>query len=106
MKYAVVKHGSKQYKVIEGETVLFDHLALVKPQDNYEFDSVLLVVEGENRHVGKPTITGAKVKGVVVEHKKGEKIRVAKFKAKVRYRRVRGFRPQYTAVKITSITVK
>lgn len=104
MKYAVVRHGGKQYRVIEGETIQFDFLPDLKPQDVYEFRDVLLLIDGEHKHVGIPTVAGAKVKGTIINSQlKGKKLRVSKFKAKVRYRRVRGFRPLYTTIKIDSI---
>lgn len=106
MKYAIVLQNGKQYKVTEGEDVQVDHVASLKPQDTYEFNDILLVSNGEKRYIGTPLVAGAKVKGTVITQGKGQKIRVAKFKAKARYRRVRGFRPRYTLIKIESISLK
>jgi large subunit ribosomal protein L21 len=103
MKYAVVSHSGKQYKVAEGEVIELDLMADLKPQDSYSFEQVLLFVDGDTKKVGTPTVSGATVKGSIVEHKKGDKIRVAKFKAKARYRKVIGHRSKLTAVKIESI---
>lgn len=102
MDYAVIKTGGKQYKVSEGETIEVDKLAA--SQDGVvNFDQVLLVVRENKVEIGTPTMAGVTVKAKVLEQKKGEKIRVAKFKSKVRYRRVMGFRPLLTKVKIEKI---
>ena len=100
MKYAVVRIGGKQYKAIEGKEILVDKLA-----DPKKFEvEVLLLVDGEKVQVGKPTVKGAKVKTkVITEIEKGEKIEIYKFKAKSRYKRHTGFRPQYTRLLIEKI---
>ena len=71
--------------------------------DSFQVEDVLLLVNGEKVIVGKPTISGAKITATVIEQKKGEKIRVMKFKAKVRYRRTMGFRPMLSILKIEKI---
>ncbi len=53
--------------------------------------------------VGTPTLTDIVVTGKVLEQKQGEKIRVAKFKAKARYRKVYGHRQELTKIEIESI---
>lgn len=53
--------------------------------------------------IGQPLIKGASVEVEIFDQIKGEKIRVATFKAKARYRKVKGFRPLLTRVKILSI---
>ena len=101
MKYAVIKTGGKQYKVQEGDIIEVDNLLAEK--DKVIFDQVLmLVVDGEVK-VGKPTLTGEKVEAKILENFKGVKVRVSKFKSKVRYRRVSGFRASLTKVQIEKI---
>lgn len=99
MNYAVIKTGGKQYKVCEGDIIEVDRLPVEK-DGQISFDQVLLWVSDSEIKIGTPTVPEVKVKAKVLEQKKGEKIRVAKFKAKVRYRRVLGFRPLLTQVKI------
>ncbi len=100
--FAVVKTGGKQYLVKEGDSITVDKL------DNKVKDSVELEVvaqfddDGKFVELGTPVLA-KKAKAEVVADGKGEKIRVARFKAKVRYRKVRGFRPQLTTLKITKI---
>ncbi len=105
MKYAVVASGGKQYKVSEGETILVDQLP-VEADSSYEFPEVLLFVDENLREIGTPTLSSVKVLGKILAHVRGEKVRVAKFKAKAKYRRVTGFRAALTKIQVDSITGK
>lgn len=109
MDYAVIKTGGKQYKVREGDILEVDKLP-AKKDSEVIFDEVLLWVSDEEGlpadrqvKIGTPTLSNVKVKARVLEQIKGEKIRVAKFKAKSRYRRVMGFRSLLTRVQIEKI---
>lgn len=102
MKYAVVKTGGKQYKVSEGDIIEVERLALEK-DDKVVFDEVLLLVSDKGVRIGKPTLTGEKVEGKLIDNLKGDKIRVSKFKSKVRYRKVNGFRASISKVQIEKI---
>jgi large subunit ribosomal protein L21 len=100
MKYAVIRMGGKQYKVSEGQEILVDKL--VNPK-KIELE-MLLFSDGDKVKVGKPVIKDAKVSlKVIKETEKGEKIDVYKFKAKSRYKRHTGFRPQYTRLLVEKI---
>ena len=101
MNYAIVKNGGKQYKVSFGDTIEIDNL--YQEEGKVTFDEVLLLVNEGDIKIGNPLVSNAKVLGKLIENKKGEKIRVAKFKSKVRYRRVTGFRPMLSVVKIEKI---
>ena len=105
MKYAVLTSGGKQYKVSVGEILEVEHLESEKDQ-KITFTDVLLYADGESVYVGTPYVEGAKVESTVVDHIRGEKIRVAKFKAKARYRRVTGHRQSLTRLKIDAIMEK
>jgi len=102
MKYAIVLSGGKQYRAVEGATLEVDRLAL-EPKSDYHFDEILLLAEDDTVHVGAPSVTGAKVKAVVVEHIRGPKIRVFHYKSKMRYRKTQGHRQEYTRVKVEKI---
>lgn len=102
MKYAVVISGGKQYRVQEGDTIVVDQLS-AEANSPFTFEEVLLFVDDDTREIGQPLLAGVKVSGKVLEHTKGEKIRVAKFKAKAKYRRATGFRASLTKVQIDSI---
>jgi large subunit ribosomal protein L21 len=103
MKYAIIQTGGKQYKVTEGDVVDVERLALSNPSEKITFSEVLLVADGADVVLGKPVIKDMFVTGQLVENLKGEKIRVAKFKSKVRHRRVRGHRQSLSRVSITTI---
>lgn len=103
MKYAVIKTGGKQYRVSEGDVIDVERLKLEK-DEKIVFDNVLLLVSETAVKIGKPYIAGEKVEGKLLENLKGDKIRVSKFKAKVRYRKTIGFRASISRVKIEKIS--
>lgn len=105
MKYAVIASGGKQYKVTEGQIIEVDKLP-VEAGKAFAFENVLMTVDGASVTLGAPYINNLAVTGEVVEQFQGDKVRVAKFKAKARYRKVHGFRAQLTRVKITSLAGK
>ena len=100
-KYAVIKTGGKQYLVTEGQVLDIEKIN-GKKEDKISFDEVLLVKD-KKVSIGKPQLK-AEVKAEIVEQFKDKKIRVATYKAKSRYRRVKGHRQQKTKVKILKIT--
>jgi large subunit ribosomal protein L21 len=101
MLKAVVKIGGKQFIVAEKETLLVDLL----PEGTKELElDALLVIDGENTKVGKPTVKGVKVVAKVVEDLvKGEKIRVIRYKAKKRVHKENGHRQKYSKIEVISI---
>lgn len=99
-KFAVIRIQGHQYKVSEGQEILVDKMNDLKAEPE-----VLLFSDGEKVKVGKPTLKEVKVKvKVLTEMEKGEKVDVYKFKAKNRYRKHIGFRPQYTKLLIEKIS--
>ena len=102
MDYAVIQTGGKQYKVNKGMVLEVENLG-TEPQKSLTFDKVLLVVTDGKVQVGKPYVTDFAVSAKVLENGKGEKIRVSKFRAKSRYRRVTGHRQLITKIEITGI---
>lgn len=101
-KLAVVKTGGKQYLVKEDQELVVDHL---EGKQNAEIALEVLATFDEDKkttELGKPSLK-EKAKAKLIEHFKGEKIRVARFKSKVRYRKVRGFRPSLSLIKIIKI---
>jgi large subunit ribosomal protein L21 len=101
MQYAVIRTGGKQYKVNVGDTLEVDKI--ISDKKEIVFNDVLLFVNEGKVSIGKPNVKDAKVTATLVENIKGEKIRVAKFKAKSRYRKVIGFRSQLSVIKINKI---
>jgi len=100
MKTAVIKTGGKQYIIHDGQIVRVEKL-VAKPGDTIKLDT-LMIYDGEAVAIGQPTISTA-VTAKVSSHGLDEKIHVVKFKSKVRYRRNRGHRQQYTDIKIDKI---
>ena len=105
MKYAVIRTGGKQYKVAEGQILEVERL-VAGPDSSITFDEVLLVAGEATPTIGAPLVANAHVTGKVLGEIKGDKIRVSKYKAKVRYRRTTGHRQLLTRVQIESITAK
>ena len=100
--YAVVETGGKQYKVTEGQSVQVERLD-ASVGDTVELDRVLLVADGQNVQVGQPTIEGARITATVMEHGKGDKVTIFKYRPKQRYRVKRGHRQPYTRLHIDEI---
>ena len=100
--YAIIQTGGKQYRVSEGDVLSVEKLPVAEGEE-VVFDQVLTVVADGDVKIGKPVLEGAKVTAKVVEHGKGEKILVFKYKAKSNYRRRQGHRQPFTKVRIEKI---
>jgi len=102
--YAIVETGGKQYRVKPGDTVAVERLS-GEPGETLDFDRVLLVAGNgkDAARVGSPGVEGAIVRAEVVEHIRGQKIIVFRYKSKVRYRRKTGHRQSLTRLRITDI---
>ncbi len=101
-KYAVIKTGGKQYLVMDNDEIVVDR---IDQKENGEVELPSLAsfdTENGKVELGNPQLKKT-VKAKVVSQLKGDKIRVAKFKAKVRYRKVRGFKAQLTKLKIVNL---
>ncbi len=99
--YAIVETGGKQYKVSQDDVIKVEKLnAQVGEQVNL---SVLMLVDGEKVTCGTPTVKNATCVAEVVEHGKGDKLVIFRYKAKKNIRRKQGHRQPYTALKIITI---
>jgi large subunit ribosomal protein L21 len=105
MKYAIVESGGKQYRAVEGSVIEVDLLDAEVGQ-SIELGSVLLLVDGEQISVGTPLVGGARVTSTVVEHFKGPKIVIFRYRPKKRIRVKTGHRQHYTRLQINSIEVE
>ncbi|MCR5610999.1 MAG: 50S ribosomal protein L21 [Clostridiales bacterium] len=99
--YAIIVTGGKQYKVEAGDEILVEKLD-AEVGAKVELD-VLMMADGETVTVGKPYVEGVKAIGEVVEHGKGRKVIVFKYKPKKNIRKKQGHRQPYTKVKVVSI---
>lgn len=100
--YAVVRSGGRQHKVAVDDIVEVDKIPTGKVGDTIEL-STLLVVDGDAVTSDPWVLAGVKVLAEIVDHHKGQKIDILRYKNKTGYRRRQGHRQQYTALKITGI---
>ncbi len=102
--YAIVEIAGKQYKVRKN-----DKLYVPRQQADVDatltFDRVLLVSNGEEVHVGTPTVEGATVEARVLDHVKADKVLVFKKKRRKRFKVKRGHRQPYTQIEINAVSV-
>jgi large subunit ribosomal protein L21 len=99
--YAVIRAGGKQYRVAPGDVIRVEKQA-TGTDGLVEFGDILAVSGGEGK-IGKPE-SGARVVGELVEEGRGAKILVFHYKRKKQYKKLRGHRQSYSAVRITEIT--
>jgi large subunit ribosomal protein L21 len=99
--FAVIKTGGKQYRVAAQDMLKVDRLK-GEPGEIVQFGEVL-VVGGDSVTLGTPTIAGASVAAEVLEQGRGPKIIAFKKRRRKNSRRKRGFRPEFTLVRITEI---
>jgi large subunit ribosomal protein L21 len=100
--YAVLETGSKQYRVVAGETLDIERLDVEAGQP-YTFDRVLMVNNEGSISVGSPTVANATVVADVVEHLRGPKTIAFKMKRRKGYHRTVGHRQELTKVRIKEI---
>jgi large subunit ribosomal protein L21 len=103
--YAIIRAGGKQYRVKEGDTIHLESLSAAAGE-KVVLGEVLLVAGGEGEaRLGSPLVPKAQVVGTVLEQGRGPKIRVFKYKKRKHYRRTRGHRQSYTALRIDAIEI-
>ena len=99
--YAVFEDGSRQYQVSEGQVVKVDYRE-AEVGARLEFGRVLLYANGDDVRVGQPLVAGMRVLGEVVDHP-STKLYIQHFRRRKNYRRLRGHRQWYTAVRVKHI---
>lgn len=99
--FAVIKAGGKQYRVAAEDVIKIDGIDR-QPGEIVEFGEVLML-GGDNVQVGAPTISGALVAGEVLEHTRGDKVIAFKKRRRKNSRRKRGYRHDFTVIRITEI---
>jgi large subunit ribosomal protein L21 len=105
MKYAIIEAGGKQYRAVEGSTIEVDRMD-VEVGQKVDLGSVLLLVDGDEIAVGAPLVDKAMIRATVVEHVKGPKIVIFRYRPKKRIRVKTGHRQQYTRLQVNSIEVE
>ena len=103
MKYVVFRQGGKQYTAKEGEIL---NLEGVKGEGKeLLLEDILFYASDGDYKIGFPKVEGVKIRATVLGDKR-QKIRVSKFKSKVRTRRVTGHKREFKIVKIDQIIAK
>lgn len=98
---AVIQTGSKQYIVTKGQTL---EVELLHGEKNKIEFKPLLIIDGDNTKVGKPTVESATVKAEInPEVVKGDKLQILHYKAKKRQSTKTGHRQKYSQITITDI---
>jgi large subunit ribosomal protein L21 len=100
--YAIVRTGGKQYRVEEGQVLRVERLE-AGSGEKVTLEEVLLVATDKETRVGSPRVAGATVLGKVLEHGRGNKVRVFHYKKRKHFRKTRGHRQDFTAVQIEKI---
>lgn len=100
--YAIIETGGKQFKVQQGDVLYVEKLD-ANVGDAVTIDKVLLTEKDGVFNIGTPVVAGAAAVLKVVEHGKGEKVIVFKYKAKKNYRRKQGHRQPYTKVVVEAL---
>jgi large subunit ribosomal protein L21 len=100
--YAIVASGGKQHKVAAGDIITVEKLSADAGQ-SVKLDAIFLA--NEDQIVTDPAeLASVTVTGEVLEHFKGEKAIIFKFKKRKGYKRLKGHRQELTKVKITDVT--
>ncbi|KAA8719346.1 50S ribosomal protein L21 [Corynebacterium spheniscorum] len=99
--YAIVKTGGKQYKVAEGDLVKVEKIE-GEPGSSVALTPVLLV-DGADVTTDADKLAKVSVNAEIVEHTKGPKIRIMKYKNKTGYKKRMGHRQPVTVLKIAGI---
>ena len=96
--YAVIRTGGKQYRVAPGDVIRVEKAPVA--DGRVEFGEVLAVSAAEGE-IAKPS--EGRVVGQVVEQGRADKVLVFHYKRKKQYKKLRGHRQPFTAVRITEI---
>jgi large subunit ribosomal protein L21 len=98
---AVIATGGKQYLVKTGQALKIEKLN-VEEGNKVTFDKVLLTAkdDGSDVKVGAPYLEGVIIEAILEKQGRSKKVRVEKFKRKIRYHKVYGHRQQFSKVKI------
>jgi len=99
--FAVIKTGGKQYRVAAEDVIRVDRVN-GQPGEIVEFGEVL-VVGGDTPQLGMPTVAGATVAGEVLQHTRGDKVIAFKKRRRQNSRRKRGYRHEFSVIRITEI---
>ncbi len=101
--FAIIRQGGKQYKVAKGDEVAVDRIS-GDVGSKIELGDVLMV-RAEGKTLTGESARAAKVKATILEHFKGDKVLVFKYKPKKNYHRTHGHRQHMTKVRVDDISL-
>jgi len=99
--YAVIKTGGKQYRVAVGDKLKVETID-AQEGDAVSLDHVLMIGDEDKVEVGTPTLDTT-VQATVLNHGRGKKLRIVKFRRRQNSRTRTGHRQNYTELEITGI---
>jgi large subunit ribosomal protein L21 len=99
---AVVVSGGKQYRVAAGDRILVDRMH-AEPGSEVPLGGVLMIADGDRVKVTPEELQGLEVTARVLQHQRGPKIDVIRYKPKKRVRVRRGARADLTALEVVSV---
>ncbi len=103
MAFAVIQTGGKQYKVSPGQKLKIEKLN-VKEGENFVFDKILLIADGDDVKIGAPYVDGVKVEAKILKQGRDGKKIVFKYHSKTRFRKKKGHRQPFTETEILKIS--
>ncbi len=99
--YAIIEAGGKQYRAEKGTVLVVDRMA---EDEGAKVTLRPVMFSGDDKFVGSGAdLEKVKVEAEVVEHFRGEKIKVFKYKAKKGYRKRRGHRSSLTRLEVKDV---
>ena len=101
--YAIVNINGIQTRVTPDEVLKVARLT-GEPGAKLTFDQVLLVADGDKIAVGRPYVKGASLTAEVIDHLRGPKLKIFKFKRRREYRRRRGYRDELTRIRVSGFS--
>ena len=101
--YAIVEISGFQFRAEKNAVLRVPLLRTAEPGQTLKFDKVLLVRGDEEIKVGTPVVEGASITAEVIDHAKGKKHVIFHTHRRKGYRVKKGFREQYTNIRVTEI---
>lgn len=101
-QFAIIETGGKQYKITSGQKLEIEKLK-ANSGDQFSFDKVLLIVDGDKVEVGTPYLKSP-IEATVMAEGRGEKKVIFKYHSKTRHRKRRGHRQTFTEVEIKKLS--
>jgi large subunit ribosomal protein L21 len=100
--YAIVRTGGHQHKVAIGDTLEVDRVTAA-PGESLTLPAVLVVDDNGSVTSDASALAGVTVTAEVVDHGKGPKIVIHKFRNKTGYHKRQGHRQRLSTLKVTGI---